>query len=94
MGKKSVIYDCMDNCIVCASPYVEIHHIFYGTANRKISDKYGYVMPLCNEHHTGSTGIHRNRAFDIEVKKDAQKHFEAHFGPRNEFIKVFGKSYL
>ena len=94
MGKKSVIYDCMDNCIVCGSPYVEIHHIFYGNANRKISDRMGYLLPLCKEHHTGSTGIHFDKAFDIEIKKDAQKHFEAHYGPRNEFIKVFGKSYL
>ena len=84
----------MDNCIVCGSPYVEVHHIFYGTANRKISDKLGYVMPLCREHHTGGTGIHFNKGFDNYMKKHAQEHFEAHFGDRNEFIRVFGRSYL
>lgn len=55
MGKKqkSIIVDCMDNCFVCSSPYVEVHHIMYGTANRKLSDKYGLIVPLCQEHHRG-----------------------------------------
>ena len=70
--------------------------ITYFTAQQteKKSDEYGYVMPLCQEHHTGSTGIHRKRDFDLAMKKQAQEHFEAHFGARNDFIKVFGKSYL
>lgn len=95
MGKtKSVLVDCMDNCVVCGSPYVQVHHVFFGTANRKISDQYGYVVPLCQEHHTGQTGIHFKRDFDLAVKKQAQEHFEAHFGARNDFIRVFGKSYI
>ena len=95
MGKtKSVIVEDMEQCYVCGYPYVEVHHIFYGTANRKISDKYGYVVPLCREHHTGSTGVHFNKVFDMHLRKIAQKHFEAEYGDRNEFRRVFGKSYL
>jgi hypothetical protein len=91
---KSVIVDDMEHCYVCGSPYVQIHHIIGGTANRKISDFYGFVVPLCMEHHTGSRGVHFNKPLDLHLKKLAQKHFEGEFGARNEFIKVFGKSYL
>lgn len=84
----------MKECIVCGSPYVEIHHIFHGTGRRQISDKYGYVVPLCRRHHTGPEGVHFNRAFDLELMRKAQDHFESHYGTREDFIKVFGKSYL
>lgn len=91
---KSIIVDSMDNCFVCGSPYTEVHHCIYGNANRKLSDKYGLIVPLCHEHHRGQTGVHFNRDFDISLKKLAQEKFEAKFGARNEFIKVFGKSYI
>lgn len=94
MGKKSVIIEDMEHCYICNSPYVQIHHVFFGVANRKISDKYGYIVPLCQEHHTGSAGVHFNKDLDLHLKKLAQKHFEAEFGARNVFRGVFGKSFL
>ena len=98
MGKKakSIIVDCMDNCFVCGSPYVEEHHCIYGRGLRALSDKYGLVVPLCAEHHRGQTGVHMqpNKGLDLHLKKLAQEKFEAHIGARNEFIRVFGKSYL
>lgn len=90
----SVIFEDMEHCFVCGSTYVQVHHILYGTANRKISDKLGYVAPLCQKHHTGSTGVHFNKALDLRLKKLAQEHFEANLGNRSEFISTFGKSYL
>lgn len=93
-AKKSAIIEDMEHCVVCGSPYVQIHHIFFGTSNRKMSDKYGYVAPLCREHHTGNTGVHFNKFLDLYLKQMAQTHFEANTGTRNEFRKVFGKSYL
>ena len=91
---KSIIVDCMDNCFVCASPYTEVHHVIYGTANRKLSDKYGLVVPLCHEHHRGQTGVHFNRDFDIALKKLAQEKFNAVYGANKSFLEVFGKNYL
>ena len=84
----------MDNCMVCGSPYVQIHHVIYGTANRKQSDKYGLVVPLCQEHHTGQTGIHFNKKFDLFLKKEAQRKFEKEYGNGKDFKAIFGKSYL
>lgn len=81
-------------CVVCGSPYIQKHHIFGGWGRRKISDKYGYVIPLCAEHHTGSRGIHNNRELDLYWKKKSQEHFENNVGTREEFISVFGKSWI
>ena len=91
---KSIIVNCMDNCFVCGSPYTEVHHVIYGTANRKLSDKYGLIVPLCHEHHRGQTGVHFNRDFDISLKKLAQEKFNAVYGADKSFLEVFGKNYL
>lgn len=92
---QSVLVNDMEHCIVCNSPYVHIHHVFFGVANRPISDKYGYVLPLCQEHHTGSVqSPHRDRKTDLSYKRMAQEHFEANKGNRAMFIQLFGRSYL
>lgn len=86
----------MDKCMVCESPYVEIHHCIKGTANRKVADKYGLTVPLCREHHTGNNGVHlaKNKKFDIFLMQKAQQKFEEVHGTREDFIKAFGKSWL
>jgi hypothetical protein len=82
-------------CFVCGTTYnLQDHHILFGTANRKQSEKYGLKVWLCQEHHTGSRGVHFNKPLDLHLKKLAQEHFEAHIGARNEFIRVFGRNYL
>lgn len=90
---KSVIIDS-EYCAVCGKHYTEEHHIFFGTANRKISDKYGYVVRLCPEHHRGNTGVHFDRGLDLHFKRLAQKHYEENHGSREDFIALFGRNYL
>ena len=91
----SVLVDDMEHCIVCGKPHPNVHHVFMGVANRPISDKYGYVLPLCQEHHTGSAqSPHRDRKIDLAYKCMAQKHFEENKGNREMFINLFGRSYL
>jgi len=63
-------------CIVCRSPYVEEHHVFYGTANRMLSEKYGLKVWLCHEHHRGATGAHFNKQLDERLKDLARRKFE------------------
>lgn len=93
MSKKSIIVEDMDHCFSCGSPYVEVHHVIYGTSNRKLSDKYGLVVPLCHEHHRGQTGVHFNRDLDLHLKKLAQTKFEALYGANTSFKEIFGKNY-
>ena len=86
-------------CLKCGSYQVEEHHCIYGTANRKLSEKYGLKVFLCNRHHTASfyrdksQAVHFNKKFDLEVKKLAQKSFEYHY-PDLDFRSIFGKSYI
>lgn len=87
-------WDAGSVCVVCGSPNIQRHHVICGTANRKKSDKYGYIIPLCYEHHIGGNGIHRNRGMDLRWKELAQQHYEKHVGTRQDFIKEFGKSWL
>ena len=72
---KSIITDNLERCYICGKPYPEIHHIFYGTANRKLSDRYGLVVPLCYHHHRGPAGAHFNRKLDDKLKGIAEKRF-------------------
>lgn len=95
MAKKSLITGDMEHCYICGSPYVQVHHCCHGTANRKLADKYKLVVPLCHKHHTGSLdSVHRNAEIDLRFKQIAQEAFEAKKGSREDFIRIFGKSYL
>ena len=90
--------DCVETCIICGSPYVQHHHIFGGTARRRISDRYGFIVPLCQYHHTGAAGVHRNRRRDLELKMLAQAcgwtlaHAHARTGDRFAIAAYLGKS--
>lgn len=90
---KSIIQDNTDYCFFCGKYGTEIHHIFFGTSNRKMSDKYGCVVGLCYEHHRGNRGVHHNRELDLELKKVGQKMFEKAY-PEEQFLAIFGRNYF
>lgn len=83
-------------CLICKTPYgLHRHHIFYGTANRKLSEKYGCWVYLCARHHNMSKGgVHFNNKLDQKLKEQCQKEWEKLNGSREDFIKVFGRSWL
>lgn len=83
----------MSVCVVCGKPNPHCHHVIYG-AKKSFSDKYGYYLPLCYEHHEGKMGPHQNREIDLAYKRMAQEHYETHHGTREAFIKEVGKSYI
>ena len=90
-SKKSIITDDLTQCYICGNPFVELHHVCFGTANRKLSDKYGLIIPLCAEHHRGNKGVHQDRALDLFLKRMAQEKFEEVYD--EDFIKIFGRRY-
>ena len=92
----SIITDDFRMCHFCGSPYdVEVHHCLYGTGERKLSTKYGLVMPLCAFHHRDyKGGVHGlNKILDRQIKQLAQKRFEAKYG-HEQWMKVFGRNYI
>lgn len=90
--KQSIMGFPMDECAVCACPYVQYHHVMYGSANMKLADHYGLIIPLCQEHHTGQNGVHFNKQMDFNLKQLAQQKFDKEYAPLS-FFEVFGRNY-
>lgn len=92
---KSIMQD-EKHCYVCgATQGLHLHHIFYGTANRKLSDKYGCTVYLCPYHHTASkNAVHVDHNFDVGLKRVCQRKLEAEGWSREQFIKTFGRSWV
>ena len=83
-------------CYVCGTTNnLHRHHCIYGTANRRLSDQYGLWVYLCAYHHNMSDhGVHFDKNLDLRLKQEAQNAWEERYGTRQDFINVFGKSYL
>lgn len=83
-------------CWVCGTPYgLHRHHIYEGVANRKLSEKYGCWVYLCGRHHNLSNeGVHFNKPLNDRLKKYTQERFEAKLGTREDFRRIFGKSFI
>lgn len=93
----SVLQDDLSTCFVTGSTNVAIHHVFPGNGRRKKCERYGFVVALEPRYHNMSNySVHAvpNEGLDLQLKKLAQKYFEAHYGTRDQFINEFGRSYL
>lgn len=70
------------------------HHAIFGTANRRLSEKYGLKVYLCLDHHeNGPEAVHRNKETALLIKINAQTAFESRW-PELNFREIFGKNYL
>lgn len=100
---KSIMHDKRDRtCYLCMMLHdddsmkkvLQEHHIFGGTANRKLSEKYGLKVYLCLDHHlTGPEAVHKDAKVAILLKKEGQQAFKKRY-PSMNFMKIFGKNYL
>ena len=96
MSKRlwSVFTDDMDHCYFTGTAPVERHHIL-GGANRKNSEKYGFIVPLRPDiHQNGVYAGQSAKLIDLKLKTMAQEYFEREYGTRDDFRRIFGKSYL
>lgn len=92
---KAIMTTDNEHCLFCFANNPEMHHIFFGTSNRAVSDKHGLLVPLCHKHHrTDVNSPHRNRIIDLALKCWAQSTYEKEIGDRDSFRREFGKSYL
>lgn len=90
---KSLMTDNWDNCYICGGRAEACHHIF-GGPNRRISEREGFTVPLCNRcHNMSDSGVHFNHPLDRRLKKLAQKRYEERHS-REEFIRLIGRNYL
>ena len=90
---KSIIQQEKE-CFFCGAVVdLERHHIFAGTANRKVSEKYGLTVWLCHRHHTGTDGAQYDKDKNLWLKEEAQKAFESIYS-HDEWMRVIGRNYL
>lgn len=99
---KSIMHEKDGTCYLCQKLYrqqfpyshVEEHHVFEGTANRTLSEEYGLKVNLCIWHHReGPEAVHNNAIVAESLKREAQELFEQTH-TREEFRKIFGRSWL
>lgn len=100
--KKSILEQEKGTCYLCVILHddhrihtaLHEHHIFFGTANRDLSEEYGLKVKLCLAHHeTGPEAVHRNAKVRHLLQQIGQKAFEEE-NPEKDFRKIFGKNYL
>lgn len=83
-------------CLICGSPqHLHRHHICSGYGRRQLSEKYGLWVYLCARHHNMTDfSVHRDSKLDLILKQQGQKAWEDQYGTREDFIKIFGRSWL
>lgn len=81
-------------CYFCGKQYgLEDHHIFAGTANRRISEQYGLKVWLCNDCHTGTEGAQYDKDKNFILKQAAQAEFEITH-THDEWMRLIRKNYI
>ena len=91
---KSIMQKGDPRCFLCGRTVeLERHHVMAGTANRKLSEKYGLWVWLCQRCHTGTHGAQYDRETNRSLKRLAQIAFEARHS-REEWMEAFRKNYL
>lgn len=81
-------------CYICGrTDWIERHHIF-GGPYRKASERHGLMVDLCHWcHNEPPAGVHHNSEVNHRLKAGFQGKFEETH-TRQEFLEIFGKSYL
>lgn len=100
---KSILHNKKDRtCFLCMMLYdddsykeiLEEHHVFFGRALRKLSEKFGLKVYLCIPHHrTSKEAVHQNAQVSDMVQAYAQRAFEKKF-PEKNFREIFGRYYI
>lgn len=88
-NRISIFINDLRECYFCRKPREDLHEILYG-ANRRNSMKYGFVLPLCREHHRM---FHDNHKLTLDWCKKCQKRFEEDH-TREEWLSIFHRNYL
>lgn len=93
---KSILQNKKECYITKSTHNLHKHHIFGGTANRKLSEQDGLWLWLRSDwHNLSDYGVHFNKQLDLKLKKMAQKKWQEYYNKTKEdFIKEYGKNYL
>ena len=93
---KSILQNNKKCYITKSTNNLHKHHIFGGTANRKLSEEDGmWIWLWADWHNMSDYGVHFNKELDLKLKRIAQKRWQEYYHKTKEdFIKKYGKSYI
>ena len=94
MGKPSIIQDENEqSCFLCGCSYwLERHHTWHGTSNRRLADEDGLTVKLCHSCHSN---LHDMGIKDRYLMQIAEKAYLDHYNATIEdFIGRYGKNVL
>lgn len=93
---KSILQDKKECYITGSTNNLHKHHIFEGTANRKLSEREGlWIWLRADWHNLSDYGVHFNKKLDLKLKRIAQRRWqEYYYKTKEDFIKEYGKSYI
>lgn len=90
----SIFTDDLSICHITGYKGAVPHHVFNGS-NKALSEKFGFILPLRPDWHTVSNySIHQDRRLEVKYKAICERYFLNHYGTQEEFIKLFGRSWL
>jgi len=92
-SRYSVFTDDLNTCCyankMCFGSITK-HELFSGR-NRKCSMAYGFVIPLCEYHHST---LQEDKDFNQYWHDRCREYWLEYYGTIDEFIKAFSKSYI
>lgn len=93
---KSIIQDKKECFITQSTSNLHKHHVFEGTANRKISEEDGlWIYLRADWHNMSNYGVHFNKELDLKIKRIAQQTWQDYYHKTEEdFIRRYGKNFL
>lgn len=89
----SIMRAKQDECYICRKYGVlEKHHVWHGTANRKLAEQDGLYVWLCRDCHRN---LHDKGEHDLELMQIGQLYWQMVYKmPKEDFIKRYGKSVI
>lgn len=93
---KSIIQTEKECYITKSTTNLHKHHIFEGTANRKLSEEDGmWIWLRADWHNMSDYGVHFNKELDLKLKRIGQKAWQEYYNKtKEEFIARYGRNYL
>ena len=93
---KSIIQNEKKCFVTGATEGLHLHHIFFGSGDRKVSDENGFIVWLRWDMHIADSPNatpHNDRGTDLFYKRMCQRKYEETHS-REEFMSLIGRNYL
>lgn len=89
------IFGPLDICVITGSKKNVVPHHIYEGPYKKASEKYGFILPIRKDYHTGYPySIHENTTLQIKYKIICQYYYVTVLNKtKDSFIEEFGKWY-